>query len=132
MKSACECKNETIKLNIIIVLICEASSIFFIGFDMKFALGLAIGAAVASINMNILFSFVKTSVNNSWGIIFNLLGYVVRMIIYGIALYFSIKISNTSAIGTIIGFIGMNISMFLAHGINIMKSRSKRQVNTWN
>ena len=132
MNSAYEYKNEVIKLNIIIVLICEAVSLFFIGFDIKFALGLIAGTVITVINMNILYAFVKIAVNNNWGIIFNLLGYVIRMTIYGLALYLSIKISNASAIGIAIGFLGINLSVFFAQGINIIKSRSKRRVKTWN
>lgn len=132
MNSACEYKNEVIKLNIIIVLICEAVSLFFIGFDIKFTLGLVAGTVITAINMNILYAFVKIAVNNNWGIIFNLLGYVIRMIIYGLALYFSIIISSVSAIGMIIGFLGINLSVFFAQGINILRSRSNRRVKTWN
>lgn len=132
MNKTCEYKNEVLKLNIIIILICEAVSIFFIGFDFNFALGLIISTIAAAINLNILYLFVKISVCNNRGIIFNLLGYVIRMMIYGLALYFSIKISNTSAIGTIIGFLAINLSMFFTQGINIIKGKNKRQAETWN
>lgn len=118
MDSAYELKNGIIKYSIISTLICFAISVFVIGFNSSFARGLLIGELTAFINMNLLYIFLNMTLRYKLGFAFNFLGYIIRLSLYGTAIYICIKTSILCTAGTIIVFIMIKLSIYF---INIKK-----------
>ncbi len=118
MNSAYELKNGIIKYSIFSTLACFALSVFIMGFNSSFARGLLIGELAAFINLNLLYIFLNVTLRYKLGFAFNFLGYILRMSLYGTAIYISIKAGILCAVGTIIVFIMIKLSIYF---INIKK-----------
>ncbi len=110
-------KNEIIKYAIFIALICELISIPFLGLSAQFGYGITLGVAISIANFNILYFTIKNTLTHQRGAYIVFLGYIIRLSLYGIAVYKSIQISYISAIGVIIGFLTIKISIYYTNGI---------------
>jgi hypothetical protein len=114
-------KNQIFLHGVVVALIFEAGSLLFIGFDVGFAYGLALGTAVAVVNFNIL-AFASRKLLNGGHAWMGFAGYLVRLVVYGFAFYMALRISNAAAIGSALGFITLKIAMYYIHGFKGLRS----------
>jgi len=123
MNNVAAFKNEIIKYSIFIALGCEAASIIFLGLNLQFAYGLALGTAICVVNFNISYFFINRTLKKINGAkLRNFIGYVLRLTIYGYAFYVSIMTGKYSAIGTVAGFLSIKASIYY---INVIKYKNK-------
>ncbi|WP_027400449.1 ATP synthase subunit I [Anaerovorax odorimutans] len=124
MNEMTKLKNQIFRYGIIIALIIELCSLLFLGWNKQFAYGLLLGTVISIINFiiieissrNVLLS------GNKW---IGLIGYLVRLIIYGFTFYVSINVSKISAMGTIIGFCTLKMGIFYLYVIKTKLSKIK-------
>jgi small basic protein len=109
-------KNRIFLYGICIALILEAGSLLFLGFDLGFAYGLALGTAVSVVNFNILAYTSKKLLNNgrAW---MGFACYIVRLVVYGFAFYAALRVSLVAALGSALGFLTVKLSIYYVHGI---------------
>ncbi|MGL4483393.1 MAG: hypothetical protein ACRCUS_00430 [Anaerovoracaceae bacterium] len=100
-------------------------SFFIIGVDIRFILGLGMGLAVAILNFNIL-AFVNEKMLSGQGA-YVAVGYVARFAIYGGVFIIAVKNSLQMAAGCGIGFLTIQMSIFILFGI--LPSIKKKQEN---
>lgn len=109
-------KNQIFLGTIIVGLFCEVISLFFLGWNPNFAYGLLLGTAISIVNFNVMeFYLHKTLINSNRWMFF--LGYMNRLLIFGVSFYVAIKVGILSGIGAIIGFMTLKIAIFYIHGI---------------
>lgn len=109
-------KNQIFLGTIIVGLFCEVISLFFLGWNPKFAYGLLLGTAISIVNFNLMeFYLHKTLINSNRWMFF--LGYMNRLLIFGVSFYVAIKVGILSGLGAIIGFMTLKIAIFYIHGI---------------
>jgi hypothetical protein len=119
------------KYSMIIAVIMELGSLIPLGLDARFLLGLVAGLAITMVNFVILeISAVQLMQKNSGAPVVT--GYFIRMVTYGIAFYFCIKVSIICGIGCGVGFLTLPLAMIYLYGI---KSRfpgaEKNPLNDW-
>jgi small basic protein len=109
-------KNRIFFYGILIALIFEAGSLLFLGFDVDFAYGLAMGTAVSVVNFNILAYTARKLLNNghAW---MSFAGYIVRLTVYGFAFYMSLRVSLIAALGAVLGFLTLKLAIYYVHGV---------------
>lgn len=125
MNNAYEIKNGIIKYSVLFTSACFVISVFIIGFNSGFAWGMLIGTLAALLNMNLLYVFLNASLIYALGFAFNFLGYIVRLSIYGAAIYIALKIGISSVFGMIISFFMIKLSIYF---INIKKIKKEKQL----
>lgn len=115
----------------IIAVVSEIVPLFIIGFDVKFLTGIIAGTFITMINFNILmWSARKMLQNQSKGPVVG--GYFIRMPIYGVSFFFCLKWSGYCAIGCVIGFITLAISILIIYGIESrLPGAKKNPLNSW-
>jgi hypothetical protein len=108
-------KNRIFLYGICIALIFEAGSLLFLGFDLGFAYGLALGTAVSVVNFNILAYTSRKLLNNgrAW---MGFVAYVVRLAVYGFAFYMALRVHHSAAIGAALGFLTLKLAIYCIHG----------------
>jgi len=116
---------------IIIAAVIQLISIIVLGLDRVFTNCLILGTIVTIINFNILvYSAARLMQTKSKGPVVG--GYFVRLPIYGIVFHICLKMGLQGAIGCVLGFITLHISMIYIYGI---KSRfpgaKKNPLNSW-
>lgn len=91
----------------------ELISILIKGILPEFTYGLALGTAVSIANFHIMVIFVKRAVRggNAMGTTFT--GYLARFVLYGIAAVISAKTGTASLLGTILGFVTIQIGIYI-------------------
>ena len=113
MTSLKEFRNEIIIYGIVMAAVAEVISLFVIGPDVLFAVGLASGTAVSILGFIILVRTGETLVEESKKSPI-LLGYVVRLFLYGVVFFICIKASLPCGFGCGIGFVTIHFGiMFL-------------------
>jgi len=117
-------KNKIIKFGIIIAAICELVSIPFLSLDTSFFYGLLLGTAISILNFNMMEIMLKKALEHREGI-YVFLGYLIRLVIYGAAIYTTLKISPTSALGTLIGFLTLKIAIYYLYGFKPKFSKNR-------
>jgi hypothetical protein len=108
-------KNQIFFYGIIVALIFEGGSLFFLRFNVSFAYGLTLGTAVAVVNFNILvFTSQRLLLSGrAWA---GFSSYIVRLAVYGFAFYMALRISYTAAIGAALGFLTLKVAIYYLHG----------------
>lgn len=107
--------------------IIEIVSLIFLGWNLKFLYGLVLGTAIAIGNFSLLTLTSGFALKFRRGVIINLLGYIVRLIIYGAIFFYSYKVGTVSGIGTLLGFITLKLALIHEHGIK-PGMKKKREV----
>ncbi len=124
-------RNEIIVYACIMALVAEIVSLFVIGPDPFFVLGLVIGTAVTILGFIIL---VKTGQmlmddKKKKPVV---LGYVLRIFLYGISFLFCIKLSLRAGAGCGCGFITVHFGILLLYGIVYRFIKKKKNpLNDW-
>lgn len=121
-------KNEICKTGILIAAVFELASLPFLGLDVQFFYGLSLGTAVAIVNFNVMEFTLRKMLELRKSAI-AVIGFFVRLVIYGIVFYMSIRISLISAAGTALGFLTLKLAMFYLHGLRpkFSKGRTVRE-----
>lgn len=101
---------------ILIAVIIELGSLCIIGWVPQFLYGLALGTSVAIINYKLLVLSSKASLKMGRGLSLAIVGYCVRLVIYGVAFYVSYKIGTVSGIATLFGYMTIKLAMFYVYG----------------
>lgn len=124
MISLAEFKNKIVQYGIIAALICEVVSLFFLGWNPGFTYGLALGTAISIVNFTMMEVTLRRvlSTGNRW---MASLGYLIRLLFYGVAFYSAIKIGIVSAVGVLIGFMTLKVAIFYLHGIKAKYSTGR-------
>lgn len=110
--------------------IIETASLLIIGWNPKFLYGLALGCFVAIGNYSLLIVTSKLSLHLKSGVIVNMLGYIVRLAIYGGTFLISYRLGTASGIATILGFMTLKAALYHEHGIKpgFRKQKNKEEV----
>jgi hypothetical protein len=119
-------KNRIFFHGIAVALIFEAGSLLFLGFDIGFAYGLALGTAVSVVNFNILV-FASRRLLASGRAWMSFANYIVRLAVYGFAFYMALRVSHTAAIGAALGFITLKLAIYYIHGFRGIRSASSEK-----
>lgn len=109
-------KNRIIKYGLAISLLVELVSLPIHGWDPKFLYGLALGTSIAVVNLNFLEFTVKISVERSLKSIFFVLGYTIRMLIYGAGFYLSYKFSTAAGVAAVLGYLTLKVAIYYVYG----------------
>lgn len=95
---------------ILITVLTEICSLFIMGIDLRFAVGLAVGVIISIVNFEILVSFSRKVLiyrNSSKSTI----QFVFRMILFAITFLICAKVSMACGIGWIIGMISHKVGI---------------------
>jgi hypothetical protein len=109
-------KNRIFFHGILVALIFEAGSLLFLGFDVGFAYGLALGTAVSVVNFSLLVLTSQRLLDNgrAW---MGFGSYLVRLVVYGFAFYMALRVGYTAAIGAALGFLTLKLAIYYVHGL---------------
>jgi hypothetical protein len=116
-------KNHIFFHGILVALIFEAGSLFFLGFDIGFAYGLALGTAVSVVNFNIL-AYTSQRLLDGGRAWMGFVGYLVRLAVYGFAFYMALRVSHAAAIAAALGFLTLKCAIYYVHGFKALRSGS--------
>ena len=131
MTSLKEFRNEIIIYGIVMAAVAEVVSLFIIGPSALFAIGLAAGTAVSVIGFIILVRTGETLMEESRKAPI-LLGYIVRLVLYGAVFFICIKASLPCGFGCGIGFVTIHFGIMFLYGI-VYKfiKKKKNPLNDW-
>ena len=131
MTSLKEFRNEIIIYAIVMAAVAEVVSLFIIGPSVMFPAGLAVGTAVSIIGFIILVKTGETLMEESKKSPI-LLGYIVRLFLYGISFFICIKLSLQCGCGCGIGFVTIHFGIMFLYGI-VYKfiKKKKKPLNDW-
>ncbi len=118
-------KNKIFQYGILVAVIIELASLPFLGLDIQFSYGLALGTAVAILNFSIMVFTLKRALSGR-GMATTFLGYMIRLIIYGCVFYLSMKVSTISGLGTILGFLTLKSAIYYLHGFKAKFSKDRK------
>ena len=109
----------------------ELISVPFIGWALRFLLGMVVGTTVTIVNFIILIAFARRMLQlESKGQVVG--GYFIRMLVYGVAFYLCLKIGKYCAIAAAIGFFTLHISSVIIYGIETnLPGAPKNPLNSW-
>jgi hypothetical protein len=126
-----EFRNEIIIYGIVMAAVAEVVSLFVIGPDALFSAGLAAGTAVSVIGFIILVKTGETLSEKSKKSPI-LLGYIVRLLLYGVVFFIFIKASLPCGFGCVIGFVTIHFGILFLYGV-VYKffKKKKNPLNDW-
>ena len=131
MTSLKEFRNEIIIYGIVMAAVAEVVSLFIIGPSVLVAVGLAAGTAVSVIGFIILVRTGETLMEESRKAPI-LLGYIVRLVLYGAVFFICIKASLPCGFGCGIGFVTIHFGIMFLYGIVYKFIRKKKNpLNDW-
>ena len=131
MTSLKEFRNEIIIYGIVMAAVAEVVSLFVIGPNALFAAGLAAGTAVSVIGFIILVRTGETLAEESKKSPI-LLGYIVRLLLYGVVFFICIKASLPCGFGCGVGFVTIHFGILFLYGV-VYKffKKKKNPLNDW-
>ena len=118
-------KNKIFLYGIFVAVIVELVSLPFLGLNMQFSYGLALGTAIAILNFNIMAFTLKRALSGR-GISISMLGYIIRLLIYGGTFYISMRVSQLSGLGTVLGFLTLKGAIYYLHGFKAKFSEGRK------
>ena len=131
MTSLKEFRNEIIIYGIVMAAVAEVVSLFVIGPNALFSAGLAAGTAVSVIGFIILVRTGETLAEESKKSPI-LLGYIVRLLLYGVVFFICIKASLPCGFGCGVGFVTIHFGILFLYGV-VYKffKKKKNPLNDW-
>ena len=131
MTSLKEFRNEIILYGVVMAAVAEGISLLVIGPNALFAAGLAAGTAVSILGFIILVKTGETLMKESKKSPI-LLGYIVRLFLYGVVFFICIKASLPCGFGCGIGFVTIHFGIMFLYGI-VYKfiKKKKNPLNDW-
>lgn len=108
-------------------IVMQLLSLPFLGVDLRFSYGLAFGTVVGIVNHRILEKVGEWALIQRRGAALIVLGYMVRLALYGGAFLYALQLSTASGIACLLGFLAMKIGVVIVYGIRpmIQKRRSE-------
>jgi len=115
-KTINDLKKEITLYTVIAAAVAEAISLPFLGLNIVFPYGLAIGVCAAVINLSIISTSIEkaVAVNKRAPVI---IGFVVRVLLYAGALLLAINASTISCLGAAIGMLLPRVVMYIRYAI---------------
>lgn len=126
-----EFRNEIIIWALLMNVPAEIVSLFVIGPEIMFPLGLAIGTAVSIVGFIMLVKTGEAQVVTKVSL-FIVVGYFFGLILYGISFYICIRLSYICAFGCVYGFATIHLGIMFLYGI-VYKffKKKKNPLNDW-
>lgn len=124
-------RNEVIIYGILMAAVAEVVSVFVIGPCLFFPAGLAVGTAVSVAGFVILIRTGRSLMEQSKKSPI-LLGYIVRLFLYGASFLICIKVDLRCGFGCVIGFVTIHFGIMFLYGI-VYKfiKKKKNPLNDW-
>ncbi len=97
----------------------------FIGMDVRYIYGLALGTSISIVNLYVLVFFGKLTLKREKPFLAPL-GIILRLGIYGYAFYMSIHIAGIAAIGCFIGFMAQKAAIFYLYGLKVKYDKKRK------
>lgn len=118
-------KKQIFLYGILVAVLCEIISLFILGLNMKFSYGLALGTCIAIVNFNLLiFTWNKVLTSGSkW---LAVIGYFIRMALYGYCFFICVKIGYMVGFACLIGFFTLKLPMYWLYGIKYKYNRNRK------
>lgn len=104
------------RAGILIALLFELLSLPFLGFNPRFTYGLTLGTIVAVVNYSLLAYVTARILNRGMDAALAVLGYMVRLAIYGWVFYTSYQAGTTSGLATLLGYMTLKLGMYYVYG----------------
>ena len=105
--------------------ICEGISLLFLGFDLRFLLGLLLGTAYAMGDFNIL-AYTTNLLLSRRKVWIASASFLFRMCLYAVIFVIVLKSSLVAALGCGIGFLTLRAAVFYLHGIKAKYSKDRK------
>lgn len=125
MRDLAAFKNQIVIYGILVAILFQLASLPFLGPEVKFSYGLALGTAIAIVNFNIMEFTVRKTISGGGGIL-AFAGYMIRLLIYGGAFYMSMQVGTASGLATLLGFLTLKISIYYLHGLKARFSKDRK------
>lgn len=106
-------RNRISLVAVIIAAVIELIAILVKGVRLDFTYGLALGTAISIVNFHVMAFFIKRSYEKGGAVGTSFAGYLVRLVLYAAAVLVSAKTSNASLLGTILGFLTIQIGIYV-------------------
>lgn len=125
-KSLTTFKVQIYKYTFLTAIILEIGALPILGVGVRYvdySYGLALGTCIAVMSFNILFLMSKKVVMDGkrmWAVV----GYLVRLPIYGAGFYFCIRLSVVCGVACLLGFFTSTLSIIYIHGFKAKPDRS--------
>ncbi len=117
-------RNGILLAALVIAAVAEIFSLFILGFDIDFTIGLAIGTTVSLVNFFIMSICTEISLEKQKPVI-NLFGLGSRFVLYGASFTLTLMHSYTMGAGCGIGFFTIQLAMLYLFAIKPSLARSK-------
>ncbi|MGI6751632.1 MAG: ATP synthase subunit I [Anaerovoracaceae bacterium] len=122
-------KNRIYKYTILIALIFQVVSLLILGWSIKFLGGLFIGTCISIINFQFLAWTCKKIVYGGKGSAVSIIGYFIRLLIYGASYYVCAKIDIIyCGFGCIAGFVTIKIAIVYLHAFKAGLDERKKHL----
>lgn len=118
-------RNKIFGVALLIALLMEAGSLPFLGPDVKYAYGLALGTCVAVANFSLMSRTLQWVVEgHSKGLLF--LGYFARLALCSAAAVSAFRLSVPAGFGCFLGLLTVKISIYYIHGFKARFSTGRK------
>lgn len=116
---------QVFKYAFFIAILFELGSLPFIGISIQFSYGLLLGACTAIMNFNLLIMFSKKVLDagKKW---FAVIGYLLRLLIYGFVFYMCMRVSKIAGLSCVFGFLTIAIALFYQYGVKTNFSTGRK------
>ena len=105
---------------IAVAMLIQLLSLPLLGADLRFSYGLAFGTVVGIVNHQILEKVGDWALSLRWGALLIVLGYLVRLALYGGAFLYALQLGIASGVACFLGFLAMKIGVVIVYGIRPM------------
>ncbi|MEG0829619.1 MAG: ATP synthase subunit I [Anaerovoracaceae bacterium] len=109
-------KAEIIKYATIVGIVIGLASVLFLGMNLKFLIGLSAGTVISIVNFGII-TFTGRKVSENKEKAPAIFGYFIRMPIYAVAFFLSVRYALICGVGCAIGFITIQLGIIYMYGI---------------
>ena len=116
MEDLSKFKNRIFIYGILVMLIMEVISLPFLGFNLKFLIGLVLGTAIAIANFNIM-TISSLMILQGRNKFLASMSYLIRLLLYGGVFYVSVKMSFAAGIASVCGFMTIKLAIIYIHAI---------------
>ncbi len=124
MGNIAQFRNKIFICAIIIAVIAQLISLFILGLDLEFTVGLIVGTVVAIVNFFVMVICLEITLEKK-KVLINTLGFLIRFALYGISFAFTVMHSYKMGAGCAIGFFTIQLSILYLFAIKPSLKRTK-------